>query len=236
MHDPLLTQKGESQCRALSARFPYHSTVEALVSSPLRRALYTALLSFEPEIARGLRIIALPEVQETADLPCDTGSDPAVLEVEFLNKPVDLKLVQDGWNSKAGKWSTNIPALEARAREARRWLKSRPEKEIVLVTHGGILHYLSEDWLGSSSDLGKFESIGKYRRLIADIGTGWANVEFRSYEFVDEGDNASMTEMGTSRKRRSGGDRSLLRNEQLQLREAAYQEWEKNGLIVEHHI
>lgn len=41
-------------------------------------------------------------------------------------------------------------ALKERARAARRWLKARPEKEIVMVTHGGFLHYFTEDWEDSS--------------------------------------------------------------------------------------
>lgn len=35
-------------------------------------------------------------------MPCDTGSDPAVLQKEFVDRglPVDISLVHDGWNSK----------------------------------------------------------------------------------------------------------------------------------------
>jgi len=40
--------------------------------------------------------------------------------------------------------------LKERARAARRWLKARSEKEIVMVTHGGFLHYFTEDWEDSS--------------------------------------------------------------------------------------
>lgn len=48
------------------------------------------------------------------------------------------------------KWAPETKAIKDRAREARRWLKARPEKEIVLVTHGGFLHYFTEDWEDSS--------------------------------------------------------------------------------------
>ena len=49
-----------------------------------------------------MKLIALPDVQETSDVPCDTGSDPGVLEKEFVEKglPVDLELLEDGWNNK----------------------------------------------------------------------------------------------------------------------------------------
>lgn len=64
--------------------------------------------------------------------------------------PVDLSLVHDGWNNKVDKWAPNSEAIIARAKEARKWLKERPEKEIVLVTHGGYLHYFTEDWSDSN--------------------------------------------------------------------------------------
>ena len=95
---------------------------------------------------KGIKFIALPEAQETGAVPCDTGSDIEVLKVEYRQTPIDFSLVQGGWNSKKGKWQSDPAAVKNRAREVRRWLKARPEKVIVLVTHGGFLHYLTEDW------------------------------------------------------------------------------------------
>ena len=119
------------------------------MSSPMRRTLYTTLLGFEPEIKKGLKVIALPELQETADEPCDTGSNIELLQKEMEGKPVDLSLVINGWNSNEGKWAADAHSIEARAREVRQWLKARPEKVIVVITHGGFLHYLTEDWSGT---------------------------------------------------------------------------------------
>lgn len=120
--DPSLTELGEQQCLALSEAFPYHSKITDLVASPLRRTLYTCLLSFPEEVKKGLVITALPELQETSDLPCDTGSERNLLEGEF-GSAVDLSLVGEGWNNKKGKWSPASKAIEARAREARVWLR-----------------------------------------------------------------------------------------------------------------
>ena len=116
----------------------------------MRRTIYTALIAFEPETKRGLRVLCLPEVQEVSELPCDTGCDVEVLQKEMKDKPVDLHLLGKDWNSNEGKWSQEADMLDQRAREAREWLYARPEKEIVLVTHGGFLHYLTEDWVGST--------------------------------------------------------------------------------------
>lgn len=137
MHDPLLTPYGIQQCEHLAAVYPY--TVDLIVASPIKRTIYTALLSFPKTIEeKNLTIIALPEVQETSDLPCDTGSAKAELMREFKGRPVDLNLVIDGWNSKQGRWAANASQIEERCRVARRWLMSRPEKDIVVVTHGGV--------------------------------------------------------------------------------------------------
>ena len=148
MPDPVLTEKGIEQCRDLAKKFPYLKSIGAIVASPLRRTIYTALYGFEPLIEKGMRVIALPEICETADVPCDTGSDVAVLKEEMKDKPVDLGMLQQGWNVKTGKWAPTADAVGKRAKEARQWLKARPEDEIVVVTHGGFLHYFTEDWTG----------------------------------------------------------------------------------------
>lgn len=158
MPDPSLTPFGQEQCNKLAKDFPYQKSVGAIVASPLRRTIYTALYAFKPLIEKGMSVIALPEVCETADVPCDTGSDISVLREEMKEKPVDLSRVREGWNVKTGKWAPTADAIEHRAREARLWLKARPEEEIVVVTHGGFLHYFTEDW----SDFNKV--MGKHRR------------------------------------------------------------------------
>ena len=99
-------------------------------------------------------MIALPDTQETFDVPCDTGLDASVLKREMEGKPIDLSRVEEDWNCKKGKWAPTIPEIERRAWDTRLWLQSRPEKEIVLVGHGGFLHYLTEDWTDFNEDSG----------------------------------------------------------------------------------
>lgn len=48
-----------------------------------------------------------------------------------------------------GKNAATTTKLLERARLAREWLSQRPEKEIVLVTHGCFLHFLTDDWVNS---------------------------------------------------------------------------------------
>lgn len=214
IHDPLLTDLGLSQCRTLSQTFAQDIKINLLIASPLRRTLYTALNSF----ASPRPVIALAELQETSDLPCDTGSDLSVLEKEFSGQDVDLQYVpKEGWNSNIGKWSPASSAIEARARAARQFIlqlaqaQSGEDVNVVVVTHGGYLHYFTGDWEGAE----------KY------TGTGWVNCEVRSYEFVNaEGD---LRETVLSREGRRGEERPLGADEQRELRAAREAEWQSSG-------
>ncbi|KAL8675095.1 MAG: hypothetical protein Q9168_000466 [Polycauliona sp. 1 TL-2023] len=214
MLDPALTPHGENQCLELQSKFPYHDSIDLLICSPIQRTIQTTLLAFEPEISRGVPCIALPDIQETSDLPCDTGSNVDVLKEKFKSKPVDLSLLAKDWDSKKGRWAPEQEAIERRCRDARQWLKRRDEKAIVVVSHGGLLHYLTEDWAGSE----KFQ------------GTGWENTEFRSYHFVDDdNENASMDETAESRQRRGYKDKPLTKEEKVQLRHTSTKTWETQG-------
>ncbi|KAH1691129.1 hypothetical protein KXV95_005950 [Aspergillus fumigatus] len=230
IHDPSLTDLGNEQCRILRDNFPFHDRIELITASPLRRTIYTAYQSFQPvlEKHKDMKIVLLPDVQETSDVPCDTGSDPEVLrkEMEEQEIPVDMSLVQEGWNSKTGRYAPTNEAIKNRARAARRWLKERPEKEIIVVTHGGFLHYFTEDWEDSSL----------YQ------GTGWGNTEYRSFVFSDEthkddleghpldGDNATMVETMESRHRRGKDGPMLDRERQRTLYKLGTQGWDDQGL------
>ncbi|KAI5369359.1 Putative histidine phosphatase superfamily, clade-1 [Septoria linicola] len=178
MHDPSLTELGDQQCRALKASFPLHDKIDLVVASPMKRTIQTALKVFGDTLkTKSLQVICLPELQETSVLPCDTGSTIEVLEQEFKGCPVDFQYVTEGWNSKRGRWSADFGPVQTRARQARVWLRDRPEKHIAVVTHGALLHYIIEDFV----DVDRFS------------GTGWANTEWRSVYFTSEPDPASST-------------------------------------------
>lgn len=215
MPDPLLTKHGESQCAALAASFPHTERITHLVASPLRRTIYTALFSFPSlvEPPKSLKIIALPELQETSDAPCDTGSAPEVLEHEFgtgqYAGKVDLSRVEEGWNIKSpsSKWGPAPEMVEARAAVSRRFLhelgqeyeeRTGKEAHIAVVTHGGFLHFATEDWTG-------FNKVK---------GTGWENTEWRAYVFGEGEKKESLVETGESCKRRAGSEIPLTADEE----------------------
>ncbi|WYZ37873.1 hypothetical protein EsH8_II_001379 [Colletotrichum jinshuiense] len=222
IRDPLLTDLGKQQCAALRAAFPYHPQVTHLVASPLRRTIYTCLLGFgsdaAAQVGRGLRVLALPEVQEVSDAPCDTGSAVADVEGEFAGR-VDFSRVPADWTDKASPaspWEPTLEKLEKRAAEARRALRdiaggAQGDAHVVVVTHGGILHFLTDDWYG----------------LPPKKATGWENTEFRSYEFADptgQDPNAFLKETDESWERRQGDATRPTPDQQAELRQTFYRE------------
>lgn len=193
-------------------------------------------------------IIALPDLQEISLFPCDTGSEVEDLLREFKNGEVDFGRVQEGWNDKGpgSEYAPEMRKLEARARRARRFFwelgqeyfleqlqeqgktngddrDGKEEANIVAVTHGGFLHFLTQDWDGL--DVGK--------------GTGWDNTEYRSYEVIleetgEEGEGKGEVKLVETkrswRRRRGSAVKGLTETEQMELR-AAMGEVIKNGFV-----
>lgn len=162
--DPYLTPLGYEQCAKLRAEFPDHDRLTHLVASPLRRTLVTCYESFKPAVAeRGKKVVAQPLLQEVSWFPCDTGSEPEVIRAEY-GAWAECNLVEKGWNDKkspGSKYAPRVDALEERAREARVWLrelgrKSGGDANIAVVTHGGFLHFLTQDWDGMDLSRGMF--------------------------------------------------------------------------------
>ncbi|KAF2802295.1 phosphoglycerate mutase-like protein [Mytilinidion resinicola] len=222
LRDPRLTELGEQQCRELSSKIPNLASFDLIVASPIKRTIYTALYTFATLLKQrpDLRIIALPDLQETSALPCDTGSDIPDLIEEFKHHPVDFSLLSDGWNEKTTAPFAPVPSLIlARAKRAREWLRTREEKEIAVVTHGGFLHFFTGDWTDHS----------------IFTGTGWANCEYRVYSLDNstaaKTADAALVETGESRLRRKGHEIPLTEAEQRNLADAATSAWVANGFL-----
>lgn len=234
--DPRLTPTGKSQCESLrKGPFFDQSKISLIMSSPMCRTLQTASLVFQTALTSTLksqRIIALPDAQETSSDPCDIGTDPDILQhiVEEEKWPVDLYLVKDGWNQKKtrSRYSQSNDAIRARARDVRLFLRGLlrelvsngdADAEIALVTHGGFLHYLTDDWEDS------------YRYP----GTGWYNCETRAYVFEcdfwsNRDEEAWLIETRESRWRRGKDHPMYGKKDQVKLFTAAMERWEEQGL------
>jgi len=145
------------------------------------------LFGFKKQIESGVKMELLAELQESSGMPCDTGSSREVLEKEELFQGLDFSGLPDDWTSKEGKWAPDSGTVRERAGFVRKWLKSRSEGHVVVVLHGGLLYYLTEDWAGDGNL----------------YGPEWGNTEFRSYVFLDgEKDNTSAVETDESKERR----------------------------------
>ena len=57
---------------------------------------------------------------------------------------LDFSLLTPDWTSKRGFYAPDPKSLAARARWNRKWLRERPEKDIVVVAHADCLRYITE--------------------------------------------------------------------------------------------
>ncbi|KAL8921708.1 MAG: hypothetical protein Q9208_005637 [Pyrenodesmia sp. 3 TL-2023] len=133
------------------------------------RTIQTTLSAFQPELSRGVKCFALPELQEYGAGCTETGSGAFVLRRAFKDTPINFDLVPDDWASNKGKWAHKNEAIDACGQTVLRWLKSRAEDEIVVVSHGGFLRRLTDEKC----------CCGKYH------GRAWDNAEFRSYSIAE---------------------------------------------------
>ncbi|PHH65992.1 hypothetical protein CDD81_940 [Ophiocordyceps australis] len=208
IHDPDVTRLGQEQCAALRAAFPYHALVKHLVASPLRRTMTTCIAAFGSGSLGP--VAALDVLQEVSAAPCDVGSAREALRREFGSE-VDLAGVREGWTDKGpgSVFEPTVDKLTARAREARRALRDlvQGEEHLVAVTHGGFLHFLTDDWQG----------------IPEGRATGWDNCECRSYHLADptgKDDDAALIETDQSRARRNFSAKPLSLQEKRELRAA----------------
>lgn len=147
------------------------------------------------------------------DWECDIGSSLPELKdwLEEKNTPgVDLLDFtgverEKWWPNKKHVKLYNSDGVEKRAEAAREWLgktfggdDAEDKGDVVLVTHGGFLHYLTDDWEGYN-----------------DVeGTAWKNTHWRSYVLEKKaGGDWGLRETEASRERRLGGVDGVSRND-----------------------
>ncbi|RMZ07944.1 hypothetical protein D0860_04891 [Hortaea werneckii] len=164
IHDPWLTPTGEQQCRERCENFRRHG---------------------QPVVKRGKKIVALPIAEEASDAPCDTGSEVDILQADFPDV-VDFDNVKYGWWHHDQELAIDPPSLNARAAKLRRFIRDRPEKEVVLVSHGFFNHYLT----GDVNDEGE------------QTTPWWGETELRTFSFVEGDERAMIRETDESMLRR----------------------------------
>lgn len=59
---------------------------------------------------------------------------------------LDFSHLSDDWNSKKGPYASNQTALRERATRIRKWLRDRPEKNILVISHGVSVYVSVGGW------------------------------------------------------------------------------------------
>jgi len=143
LHDPVLTELGIEQCKALREALKQRLGEErnvAIIASPMKRTLRTALLSLDWLVSCGIPVEADANWQETTADPCNTGTPVAQLEADFLG--VRFSGVDPAYPDKTSPGSPYAytrSAVLARARSCVQNLHARTEKVVVVVSHSWFL-------------------------------------------------------------------------------------------------
>jgi broad specificity phosphatase PhoE len=161
--DPRLTALGHQEAKKLGENFPRKDQVGIILTSPLKRAIETALDAFSPildkssprpiyieGIEHGAQFIIYPEVQPVANLPSDIGSDQECLNMDFPG--LDFSTLNKCWPKREGEYKDNDAEIAARGQRVRDHLAKLVESlggkkrsDIVLVTHGVVRDFVGED-------------------------------------------------------------------------------------------
>lgn len=187
IRDASLTEKGIQEAKNFYKFFTLHDELDLICASPLRRAIQTAQYCFKPCLDKGMRILAIADAQEASADLSDTGSPIEMLQSAFPAEVVDLRLLKDGWWKKDGDNTPDDKHCHARAEKLRRYLKKRPEQNIVLVGHGKFFHFMT----------GNIDAEGH------QTGEYWTNLMWRSYrfEYPDDANKAHLIETADSMER-----------------------------------
>lgn len=145
----------------------------------MRRTLQTATQALGFLIQAGVPVILRAEFQENSDKPCDTGSAIAEMSKEW--HMYDWSTVDPVYPAKTGLYTFDKDSLIHRGVVAKKWLSSRPEKVIAVVSHAGFLR------LGLSQR--KYE-----------------NADFRIFDFAEDG--VTLVERAETEERGGGMGKS----------------------------
>ncbi|GJN93565.1 hypothetical protein Rhopal_006622-T1 [Rhodotorula paludigena] len=192
--DPELTSRGITQCLAIPTTYPtFFASLDpsdtVILVSPLRRTLQTMMLGFSaylPTAAeKPIPVVILPQLQECGAYPCDTGADLSETKRHFPQPWLDWSHVESEpeWNQNRGAFEATEAKNVARARWVRHFVRSRKEKNVVVVSHHGLLRRI-------------VKAPHAHDRLKSPIQ--WDNATLREYKFADESlqdDEADLVRM-----------------------------------------
>ena len=150
--DAPLSAKGERQAAALRHRVP-GLAVELVVTSPLTRAIQTALGAFQDS---GLPIRVHTLCAERVELSQDVGRPPAELAQAF--PALRFEHLPDTWWYTERLGANGVPhepepVFRTRVAAFRDWLSATPEYAVAVVSHGSFLQALSGERMDNAEIL-----------------------------------------------------------------------------------
>ena len=148
LFDAPLTARGQQQVEA--ARLAMRTRpVEAVIASPLTRALQTALGIFGDHPFRPLIAVEIGH-RERLESSCDQGRAPALLAKDF--PMLSLSHLPDTWWHDEGEPNAHgirvepLDVMLKRMADFVETLRARPERHLAVVGHGTFFHHLTGRW------------------------------------------------------------------------------------------
>ena len=179
--DAELTEVGISQCHQLSNSLEEKlSKIDLLVTSPLNRAVQTSINAFN-NLQNIIPWISLDFIRErTGFHPCDKRR--SINEKMMKYPTIDFSAIEEDDDLLYAQYLHErepLPAVHERARKFLKWLATREEKEIIMVSHGAFIEefVLAVLNLHKTGDVCAFES------------TSFRNCELRSIRLTWDDNN-----------------------------------------------
>jgi broad specificity phosphatase PhoE len=163
LQDAVLTERGIFQCQQLQGFYQNRfKGAEVIVVSPMNRTLQTAAYVFS-HFADKIPWIALECIREQTGLrPCDRRSHISVYKENYPFVSYEsISTENDELFEKYGSSREPVEEVINRGREFIQWLKSRKEREIIVVSHAAFLRNLFNEIVnerGSVSVTPQFEN------------------------------------------------------------------------------
>ena len=143
--DPELTETGMKQCGEFAERSAQHlRKAQLVVMSPMNRTIQTATESL-PYLKKTAQWLALESIRERIVSLCGqrlplSRHKTSYPHVNFDQITFDDDILGCVYQSDRGRESS--ACVIQRCIELIKWLSNRPEKEVVVVTHGDLLQHL----------------------------------------------------------------------------------------------
>ncbi|KAI1199483.1 histidine phosphatase superfamily [Nemania serpens] len=141
IHDPELSALGIRQCQALAADIAKLGKIDLILSSPMKRAIQTALVAFPAYTQSQSKIVLLSDLQECGTGNSDVGSSLADLVRQFGSAHLDYSFVYPAWTNKGPGTRYDPQFVTARARATRLFIRAIAQRfratdaHIVVISH-----------------------------------------------------------------------------------------------------